>query len=254
MNVIITSEHRVGSRWLHYLLADILGKGVSPEIDGKVEKVTERRQDALDFFNVNKIVKYHHGTPATIIKGLGKDIDYKIIGVVRNPRDRAVSKAFHDFYHPKHDYQVKKYAENDFDAVRWIVNESPPFEDDSWRQIRNLMLDGYSTRCHLFDSLPYIWTSYEWMTDDIHGEIKKLLNFLGVKVRPLLVQTAVQKHSFEAKAKRKQGVEDRQDTWRRKGMMLDWINWFDEETTHATGSMQSAYWYKLVANGGNDER
>jgi len=252
MNIIITSEHRVGSRWLHYLLADILEMSVSPEMDGAVENVKERKQDALHRFANNKIVKYHHGTPATIMKGLGKG-DYKIIGVVRNPRDRAVSRAFHDFYHPKHSYQVKKYASSDFEAVKWVVEESPPFEQDSWRQIQHLMLDGYSTRCHLFDSLPYIWTSYEWMTDDIHLEVSKILDFLGARVKPFVLKTAIQKNAFESKAKRPKGTEDRQDTWRRKGMMLDWINWFDEEMLNTTIGMQGAYWRKLVTNGGNDE-
>jgi len=250
-NIIITSEHRVGSRWLHYLLANILGMHVSPELDGKVEKLTEKKQIILDRFKNNKIVKFHHGTPVTVIKGLGTDTPYKIIGVVRNPRDRAVSKAFHDFYHPKHDYQVKHVAKNDFEAVWWVIDQSPPFENDSWRQINNLMLDGYSTRCKVFDSFPYIWTSYEWMIDNIHGEIDRILQFLDIQMEPTLVRTIIQRHTFEARAKRKRGVEKRDDTWRRKGTMLDWINWFDEKMTRATRSMQEAYWLKLIANGGN---
>lgn len=249
--VIIISEHRVGSRWLHYMLADLLQKSTSPEKDG--QKVKESADVVRGYLNNNKIAKYHHGTPLTITEDL-YPLDYKLIGVVRNPRDRGVSRAFHDYYHPKHDYQVKFEATNDFEAVRWIVMNSPTYMPDNIRQNEELMLDGYSTRNKIYDSFPYIWTSYEWLLEDTVKEVCSLLLFLYDGQAPGIsgaaIKTIVGSHSFKNKSGRNPGEEVRENTWKRKGQMLDWINWFDSAMLASTQEVQEDYWRHLIKNGG----
>ena len=246
LDVILTSEHRCGSRWLHYMLADLLGKSTSPERDG--QKVVKSEAEIWGFLSDNKIAKYHHGTPESILTSLVPHT-YKIIGMVRNPRDRGVSRAFHDFYHRKHDYQVKQVAATDFEAVQWVVLESTPFMPDNRRQNNELMMYGYSTRNKLYTDLPYIWTTYEWMLEDTLREVTTILQFLGVKVTKGHAQI-VDSHSFKNKSGRNPGEEARHDTWRRKGQMLDWVNWYNEEMLSLTADVQECYWRQLVINGG----
>jgi len=247
MNIIITSEHRCGSRWLHYLLADVLDKNVSPEREGTPVGIYKSRHEVKQFFNTNRIVKYHHGTRESI-EGSLKGIDYKIIAMVRNPRDRGVSKAFHDYYHPKHNYSVKNNVTTDFEAVKWTVN-SAPYIDDNWRQLE-LMKDGYSTRNYTGDS-KYIWTSYEWMKDDAEREVSAILKRFGI-ILPVVYNLSdfIERHSFKNKSGREPGQEDRKNNWRRKGKMLDWINWFDNDMRRDTQTIQEEYWKQLIANGG----
>lgn len=245
-HVVLTSEHRVGSRWLHYMLADLLGKSTSPERGG--QRVMKSEAEVRGFLSDNKIAKYHHGTPESILMGLVPHT-YKIVGMVRNPRDRGVSRAFHDFYHKKHDYQVKQVATTDFEAVQWVVLESAPFMPDNLRQTNELMLYGYSTRNKLYTDLPYIWTTYEWMLEDTLREVAAILKFLGVKVTKGHAQI-VDSHSFKKKSGRNPGEEARQNTWRRKGQMLDWINWYNAEMLSLTVDVQELYWRQLIINGG----
>jgi len=96
MNLIITSEHRVGSRWMHYLLADLYGMMASPEIDA--DKIIEKKKEVEAYFSNRRIVKFHHAVPGDIVEAL-PNRNYSIIGIVRNPMDRAVSLAFHNRYH-----------------------------------------------------------------------------------------------------------------------------------------------------------
>lgn len=244
---IITSEHRVGSRWLHYLLADLLRMSVSPELGGN--KVVALRDKAEEYMRDGRLIKYHHGAPVTILEGLGNPDGYAVVGVVRNPRDRGVSRAFHDYYHKKHRYKIQQLAKNDFEAVRWTVLHSRPFMPDNWRQIHELMLDGYSTRNKIYTEIPYIWTSYEWMKDDIEREIKAIVDFLNAPMTGRFLWRIAQMHSFKNRSGRDPGQEVRKNTWRRRGAMLDWINWYDSEMTEFTKVVQAEYWNKLIVNG-----
>lgn len=239
MNLIITSELRVGSRWLHYLLHDLLDMNVSPEIDATL--IRKELPKVRDCFNTSKIVKFHHATPAQIVKII-KPIDYQIIGVVRNPRDRAVSRAFH-----------RKYGGNfhrertDWEAVHWTVLTSKDFNQYTTNQF-NLMLDGYSTRRKHKDKLPYIWTSYEWMLENMYFELRQLVNFLGIKRTRKRIKQIIAAHSFTIKSGRQPGNEQRTNEWRRKGVMSDWTKWYNEEMVLHTSEVQEKYWRILHRN------
>lgn len=250
--LIITSEHRVGSRWLHYLLAEFLGFGTSPEIDAS--KLIIERDTAIARLEANQIVKYHHATQDSISKVLRMDDEIMILGVVRNPRDRGVSKAFHDFYHPKHDYAVKRHATTDFDAVKWIVTQDEGFKKDNYRQVQILMMEEFSTRTGFPRGVkyPYIWTSYEWLLDDIEGELVAILEAMEFPLnKPARerLRNVIRKHDFKNKSGREAGNEVRKNTWRRKGTQLDWINWYDAQMLSATEYIDAVYWTKLITSG-----
>lgn len=253
MNIVITSEHRVGSRWLHYLLADLYGMGTSPEMDAKKLYYIKNRKEVRDRFDGRKIVKFHHALPDKIIKYI-EPLDYKIIGVVRNPRDRAVSFAFHNRYH-KSNYPFKqKEFDTDFDAVKYTVMEDKAFKKNTTKQFK-LMEKGFSTKTwKTFDKRyknpydNYIWTTYEWMKENTLEEVNRIVEFLGPAITAKHIKRVVKRNSFKAKTGgRDPGNELRTSLWRRKGVVGDYLNWFDEPMMFVTENDYEKYW-EIVNN------
>lgn len=238
MNLIITSEHRVGSRWLHYLLADLYGMETSPEMDvkriGEVDEIRKR-------FSQRKIVKFHHATHSDILEAL-EPWDYNIISVTRNPMDRMVSLTFHNRYHKKKDVFKQSEFETDQEAVKYTVVDDPFAKQYNENQMK-LMLQGYSTRNKIMTKLPYIWTCYEWMHKDIVWEIRAITDWLGVEgIDDSFITAVCKRHSFKVKTKgRNEGDEDRSDLWRRKGILGEWKTWYDDEMIEASRDMQFRY-------------
>lgn len=240
-NVIITSPHRVGSRWVHYLLADLYRKNVTPEIDGS--RIKKDRNYILKLFKENKIVKFHGATQNKILKDLFPQ-NYKIIGIVRNPRDRAVSYAFHNRYHQKNKNFRQKRFKTDKEAVRYTVLEDRSFMREEKQQAA-MMVPGYSTKGKIYTDMPYIWTCYEWLRDDPFTEFSTLVDFLEESIKQNLGYT-IQQHSFKAKSGRKPGSEDRKDLWRRKGVVGDWENWFDDEMIEKSQELYDKYYERSL--------
>jgi len=251
MNLIITSEQRVGSRWMHYLFADLLGKGVSPEIDG-------RRFYDGSINSVLGIVKEHlkagripkfHGVGAIALDRFLKAYDlkdYGILGVVRNPYDRTVSLAFHNRYHHTYQEFPQKKVKTDEEAVKVTALEDRAFLHSHTRQVSDLMLPFYSTFSNFYPStnFNYVWTTYEWLKKDTAGEIQTVLRtlFKGQGIpRQQLIQDYVDVHSFKNRSGRKAGQEKRDDLWRRKGVVGDHVHWFDDECYEALKPYQNVY-------------
>jgi len=244
MNIIITSELRVGSRWLHYLLKDLLGMKVSGEID--TTKMVSFNGKIGRYFREGRIVKLHHALPRNITDVI-KPINYKIIGVVRNPRDRAISRTFHRKYN-KEGSDCEPHF-NDVQAVQYTIMESEEFKAYTKNQF-DFMLDGYATRSKTLSKLPYIWTSYAWLLHDTAREVRAICDFLGTSYTKKRIQQVVTQNSFETKSNRKPGNEQRKDLWRRKGIMADWVNWFTEGMVNYTAEEQERYWRTLMRNSG----
>lgn len=234
---------RTGSRWLHYLLADLYGMGVAPEIDRTA--LAHKAGEIRGFLEDNRIAKIHHATTSEILRII-KPLDYKLISVVRNPRDRIVSKAFHHKYQPKN----KGDFDTDAEAVKHYVYSDYTKEANE-RQLEQ-MKNGYSTKNHTKNEIPYIWTTYEWMIDSIFEEVKAIDRFLGANTHHIKIRNTCLAHSFSAKSGREQGKENRKDTWRRKGIIGDWLNWFDVGMLSYTNEDQRIYWQKLLMNKGQD--
>jgi len=251
MNLIITSEQRVGSRWMHYLFADLLKKQPSPEIDGnrfyrgELSSILSQVEKHL---KEGRIPKFHGIGAITLDKFLkaGGIEDFGILGVVRNPYDRTVSLAFHNRYHKKHMGFMQKKVETDNDAVVWTALSDVGFRTTHTRQYSDLMLPLYST---LSTARPkggfnYVWTTYEWLKEDTAGEIQFSLRTLFPNQtipRLQLIQNYVDAHDFKKKSGRKVGEEKREDLWRRKGINGDHVNWFTPECYEALEAYQNIY-------------
>jgi len=252
MRLLITSEQRVGSRWMHYLFKDLLGLDTSPEIDGsRFYKGELNTVIALvrSYLDAGRIPKFH-GIGAIALDRFLKSYgikDYGIFGVVRNPYDRAVSLAFHNRYHKKHQGFAQKKFETDEEAVIFTATEDSGFRQSHIRQVSELMLPFYSTYGTMFpyhNDFNYVWTTYEWLKEDTTGEIQSALRalFQGQTIpRQQLIQEHVDNHDFKKKSGREVGEEKRDDLWRRKGTVGDHINWFNDDCYEALEPYQNLY-------------
>jgi len=250
MKLLITSEQRVGSRWMHYLFADLLKQQPSPEIDGSRfynGELDEVLKIVTSHLKEERIPKFHGiGAIALdrFLKSHGVE-DFGILGVVRNPYDRTVSLAFHNRYHKKHQGFAQKKVDTDEEAIIYTATEDAGFRSSHVRQVSDLMLPFYSTysTSNLTD-FNYVWTTYEWLKEDTAGEIQTALRrlFYGETIpRQQMIQNFVDAHDFKRKSGRQVGEEKRDDLWRRKGMVGDHVNWFNDDCYKALEPYQNLY-------------
>lgn len=240
MNIIITSEMRVGSRWLHYLLKDLLGMQQSPEIDGSQIPQCQKQVDR--YFKEGKIVKFHHATFEDLFK---LKRDFKFIGVVRNPRDRITSWAFHQRFKPKGQGTKEiKEAKTDKEAVKKALY-LPITQQHNADNLRLMTRDMSTKKYNPMLETRYIWTSYRWFITDLVGEITTICKFLGANKTYFEIKNACQKHSFKSRSGREAGNEVRKNEWFRKGVEGDFINFYDEEMMEYSAIDNEAYWSKM---------
>lgn len=241
MKIIINSEMRVGSRWLHYLLGNLYSMRIAPEVD--VSNLEDRKNTIRNYLNNNIIVKTHHATTGEIFSVI-RPVDYTIISVVRNPRDRIISKAFH------HRYTGDDIFDSDVEAVEHYVYND--YTQEANRRQLEQMSSGYSTRKHSASHHSYIWTTYEWMLDDIYKEAALIDQYLGVGTKLEKIRQICDALSFQSITGREQGEEERDNGWIRKGIIGDWINWFDVDMLNYTSKAQQQYWKQLLMNKGTE--
>jgi len=96
---------KVGSRWLLQVSAEISKRYV---LNRKIQQL----------FKQNRIVKCHNVDVEYILECVLPH-NYKIIGIVRNPRDRLVSWAFHFYNNSK--YNIINEATSDLDAIKLAI-------------------------------------------------------------------------------------------------------------------------------------
>lgn len=228
--ILICTEMRCGSRWMHYMLKDIYSLRPSPEI-GRPRIMNEPNKVIANVesdWRQGRIPKLHGITPQELFALLPLETyDYRPIFMVRNPSDRGVSLAFH------HKYQG--YAGwvdlTDSEALNRIFLESDELYKTN-QVIFDTMIPDYSTS-RATEQSQFIWTSYEWLIDNTLDELVKIVEYIDAgeeyKLTRETIQRVIDAHSFEAKTGRKQGEELRRDTWRRKGIVGDSKNHLTDE-------------------------
>jgi hypothetical protein len=225
-NFIIISEHRVGSRWMHYLFAELLGMTQSPEMD-RDRLYKDGIPNTYSLLKNNQIPKFHRATYWDIESAFGEN-ELKVLGVVRNPRDRAVSLAFHNRYHRNHHFKQADF-ETDEEAVKYTIMEDKGYRKGNMRQL-SLMIplqDVYSvSKWSLYPK--YVWVTYQDLLEDTEGCVETICKHLDLEVKNSITKV-VRNHSFKNKSKRNPGEEVRYNLWKRKGVAGDYLNWFDDE-------------------------
>ena len=170
---MVLTSMRTGSTWLTYLVRHLLGRNAGFAQDFKtVEKI----------WRSHGIVKAHKFTPERIFK---KYPDAYIVTSVRNPKGRNASQLY---FKPPHTEE----------RLESILQASLKLGE---RKQLNRMWEGFSSRNFDGSEMPphYLWTTYEWMREDIFREVEILANFFGVKRTPAEISRIISKAQKESK-------------------------------------------------------
>lgn len=211
---------------------------VSPELD--VSQLQNCNSLVRERFKEKRIVKFHHATQNQIFKNI-KPLDYIVIGIVREPRDRVTSWTFHQRYKPPGQglKEIKK-AKSDKEAVRVAFNNESAKEANERQFI--LMEEGFSTKkIHTQDNPFYVWTCYEWLIENANQEIYTIAKLIKPNVKKSDIARAILLNSFKKKSGRSRGMENRRDEWRRKGIIGDYVNWFDDDMIEESEDIVKRY-------------
>ncbi len=133
----------------------------------------------------------------------------KFIGIVRNPKDVAISSWFNNL-RVEPDFLERSGG----DLVVWAKKVA-----FTWgTHIKKLS--------SAFDDRPnqLLWVRYEDLLSDTTATVTALLNFLNIRSEPSEIQKIIDENQFSKLSKgRKQGTED-QNNFFRKGISGDWKN------------------------------
>lgn len=225
--VFLLSNMRTGSTWLINMLQVILGHtSFGPCQSGELDDVAPLFRERIDAGLIQKQHTHLHGE---VFEKLVPN-DYTIVTIVRNPRDILTSHAF--MVQPR----LEAYEPS---IIQQRIKERL---DDNWapsmaKQLKR-MEPGYSTRNKVQNGMPYIWTSYEWLKEDPAGELIAILDCIGMPYDSSNVIDVAE--DFQTRLPRHHPGNHR------KGIVGDWINYFDVELLETTRGWQEEYWRLLL--------
>lgn len=226
MNILITTQMRVGSTWLCDMLKAILGKSWDfwPRAFNISSKEFERRISVND----NLFVKMHYADPKKICAQI-KDSNTKVISITRNLPDIIVSKAFYSRY------------DKGVDNLEWLKEIKKVKEDInsdiSDKEYVNLFCDTDHTEGEVkmwlqyndgFKDPNYILLHYEDMINNTYKEMVKVCNFLEIPVDKEL-KSIISRFSFKNKTGRERGDEI-PNAFLRKGIVGDHRNYLNNSS------------------------
>lgn len=232
MNFCVVSAHRTGSRWLSQILCDYFGLEFTAEFLGAY--TIPFQQVNSSHLSRNRLLKIHpHYLSVTNM--IENDWKIKAIVPVRNPRDRLVSYGLHWRYFPNKDFPHKHVA-SDLDAIKI-----------SWGE--RLFIFEEAFQFHVMENYPNVrnatgniaWTTYEDLSYGTNEEVSNIVNFLYGVVNVSKMHQAINNNSFNRLAKRTKGTENKNDIRHRKGIVGDYVNYFDNELMSMTENSYNRY-------------
>jgi hypothetical protein len=183
-NILVVGYPKSGNTWTARLLAEVIG---CPSAGFLGEpKNPQSPNDGSDRVSDYRVFKAHHSYRQ--LKRTGIPVE-KIIYVIRDPRDIAVSGAF---------FFDQENSENALQAI------TPAFFE---KMVNALCFGGSYAWCalpwvhHLVGYLngkPEVCTvRYEDLLTDGESELQRILEFLGVKASLIKIRSAIKNHSFD---------------------------------------------------------
>ena len=239
--MIVIGEMRSGSRWLHYMLCLTFNKQPYPELD----RSYLRNKGAIESINYlisqSFVVKFHRVTP----KDICNKVNYPVIGIVRNPRDRAVSLAFHNRYYANNDNLLQKKAKTDKEAVDVTVLEDLGFKKSVHINLSLMIPENHHTSNVRTKYKNYIWCNYESLLESPYIVYSNICRFIDPNINQERIDYAVNEMRPEKLFGRKSGQEDRHNAFFRKGINNDWLHWFDNNLKQYSEKDYQNYLNKL---------
>jgi hypothetical protein len=231
--VIVSTGHRVGSNWLTELLISAgLTRIYFPVNANDIKFFQKHAKAPFDILNqvdiAPAVIKGHWLPPERHFPG-----DYtkrmEFVTIFRDLRDVVVSRAFH--------VTAMREWEDSFHTLslkeKMIVvikkgTEKELMHTSQWLQY------------------PFVYKMrYEEIKGDPYIQLKSLLNYLGLNDSSENVKRAINAASFEKQTGRKPGQDDINST-KRKGVVGDWKNYFDEEIKDYFVNYNGGLWNKLL--------
>lgn len=151
--VMVLSNTRTGSTWLCRIVRRLLNQEM-----GFAQTFAELELE----LSRDRFVKAHRFNVREVLRAYP---DLKVISVVRNPKDRFTSQ-FH-------------FSGGNKEIFDEVLKRNMNLGEK--KQLRR-MIRGYSTRAYSRrDTFPnYLWTTYEWMKEDINRETLAISKFLDL--------------------------------------------------------------------------
>lgn len=220
--VILMADYgRSGQGWLSYMLCYILNakyiepydflKGMLYTTDKRVLSLTGGNLPNRPKSKYSMIVKTHNWPAKTV------DLTDKIIFLIRDPRDIAVSAYYR--------YKV-------------LINLEPPttLKERLFYLFSTARPISYAWTAHKWKKFIRLWTErrdfkYHWVRyEDVSMKpmetLKGILQYLEVKASNKLIQEAIDNFTFDKMAKRDKGEEATKSMPFRKGIVGDFRNKF----------------------------
>ncbi|XP_053567756.1 sulfotransferase 6B1-like [Bombina bombina] len=215
-DILLASYPKCGSNWTLQLLSDMIKVAYSRNALTKIP--------ILEFAAPDKFEKLkQEGSPRLLsthllYDNIPKNVfekRVKIVLVIRNPKDTAVS--FFHFYNSNVLYPTYNSWDTFFqDFISGKVAWGSYFDQMvAWNK-------------HIDDDTVYIVT-YEEMKQDLKAAVKKMAGFLGISLNEEQVQQIADDGTFKSmKEKAKESYGDFVPVFFRKGEVGDWKNYFTE--------------------------
>lgn len=236
ITAIVATAPKVGSTWLVKLLRDLymFNHAVLPDevrpATGQGKLIDLRADATEDFLNAlseNYIIKSHshppHWTPQDNIK---------FISIFRDPRDVVISLIFF-------------LANISTDVGGWPeLNEM-----DSKERIKHYLNKdiGVIEKLELWWSYPHVHKlHYEDLLANPKEEMRKIVNYLGLKISDKRIEQAIDNNRFEKHSGGREAGKENKGSFFRKGIAGDWVNYFDEETVEMMKTVHDGRWNKLI--------
>lgn len=218
--VLVNGSPKSGTTWMLRLVTSLPGYSRVPETNfgneiGRLERICR-----------GQVAHGHHPyTPALrrILEAKG----FKVVLMVRDPRDQAVSRMFHAMRDPAHTQHRQLNRLSIDEALMASIEGLPGLRGvreahaltKSWLEHRDLRLV----------------IRYEDLLNDSIGQFSKVLEYLALTLRPSLQKAVVSRNRFQRlsigrrfwKSPRSPGQEDAQSHFR-KGICGDWRNYFTD--------------------------
>ncbi len=237
--LIVATAQKVGSTWLVKLLRDLYlfkHAGLPEAVRHKpfMQKVIELDAPATPEFlsglTENHLLKSHSPPPTQKLPD-----NVKLVTLVRDPRDVIVSVSFflNHLNESQGGWPVLQTLPNDRSRIIYYLKH-----DEGLLKL----LEAWSyTQAHDIHVIRYENLLCQAMT-----EMKKILDFVDIQVSDTRIQKAIHKNQFSKHSGgRPAGMEDN-NSFFRKGIAGDWVNYFDEEIIDLVKTVHNGRWNRLL--------
>lgn len=240
--ICLVTAHKTGSRWLAKMLCQYYRLQSSPEFIGAYGigvDLVERTH-----FRNNKLLKIHPLRNDVLDMIDTEWAPIKCLVLVRSPRDRLVSYALHWRYHTDDKQFPQKMVGSDIDAMKVSLDSSKDPLFNVEEDFQYYAMTHYpNIHSSMSRSSNIAWSTYKDLNYNTEKELTNIISFLSNgKVSKSRVSAVVLSNRFKKLSNgRDKGIEDKRNIRFRKGIVGDYLNYFDDSLYESTKEIDRRY-------------